>query len=135
MLQYEQGVYRQDFVTIPHARNMPPVRHISYFMNKLFEEYKEMAHYDILKKVAVFHIKFENIHPFSDGNGQVGRLIVAYQLMRAVYPFMCIDPSVKKRYVKAIEKYNEELDDSEMVAVFTEALKDELKRRIEFLSK
>ena len=68
-----KGVYRTDFVTIPHARNMPPVRHISYFMNKLFDEYKEMAHYDILKKVAVFHIKFENIHPFDDGNGRIGR--------------------------------------------------------------
>lgn len=130
-----KGVYRTDFITIPHARNMPPVRHISYFMNKLFDEYKEMAYLDILKKVALFHIKFENIHPFSDGNGQVGRLIVCYQLMKAGYPAMCIEPSIKKKYVKAIEKYNMELDDSEMVAIFTEALKDELRRRIEFLSK
>ena len=130
-----KGVYRTDFVTIPHARNMPPVRHISYFMNKLFEEYKEMAYLDILKKVALFHIKFENIHPFSDGNGQVGRLIVAYQLLKAGYPFMCIDPKDKKPYVKAIEKYNEELDDSAMVDIFTQALKDELKKRIKYLSK
>ena len=55
--------------------------------------------------------------------------------MKAGYPAMCIDPSIKKKYVKAIEKYNMELDDSEMVAIFTEALKDELRRRIEFLSK
>ena len=48
---------------------------------------------------------------------------------------MCIDPKDKKTYVKAIEKYNEELDDSAMVDIFTQALKDELKKRIKYLSK
>jgi len=128
-----KGQYRTDFVTIPHARNFPPFRHISYCMNKLFEEYKEVDYMDVIERSALFHIKFENIHPFNDGNGQVGRLIINYQLMKAGYPLIAISLKDKRTYTKAFEKYNEELDSTQMVDILANAIKDELKRRILFL--
>lgn len=128
-----KGQYRTDFVTIPHARNFPPFRHISYYMNKLFEEYKEIDYMDIIERTALFHIKFENIHPFNDGNGQVGRLIINYQLMRAGYPLIAISLKDKRAYTKAFEKYNEELDANPMVEIVSNAIKEELKNRIAFL--
>lgn len=128
-----KGQYRSDFVTIPHAQNLPPVRHISYFMNKLFDEYKEMSNLDIIERIALFHIKFENIHPFQDGNGQVGRLIINYQLMRAGYPPIVIKNADKKTYIKAFEKYNRELDAIPMMEIITNALKEALEVRIAHL--
>ncbi|MDD3383743.1 MAG: Fic family protein [Bacilli bacterium] len=128
-----KGQYRSDFITIPHAQNLPPVRHISYFMNKLFDEYKEMGQLDIIERIALFHIKFENIHPFQDGNGQVGRLIINYQLIRAGYPPIAIKAEDKKAYIKAFEKYNRELDIEPMVEILINALKDELNKRIKCL--
>jgi Fic family protein len=128
-----RGKYRGDFVTIPHAQNFPPVRHIPYFMNKLFDEYKAMDNLDVIEKIALFHIKFENIHPFQDGNGQIGRLIINYQLMKAGYPPIAIETDKKKVYFKAFEKYHRELDLEPMVNVITEALNRELIYRIEYL--
>ncbi len=128
-----KGQYRRDYITIPHARNFPPVRHISYYMNKLFEEYKEMDSIDVIERVALFHLKFENIHPFEDGNGQVGRLIINYQLMRAGYPMISIKPEDKKIYTKAFEQYNEELDPTPMVDLIAKAVKDQLKAWIKHL--
>ncbi len=129
-----KGQYRTDYITIPHARNLPPVRHISYYMNKLFEEYVEMQDLDIIERVALFHLKFENIHPFGDGNGQVGRLIINYQLMKAGYPYICIHVNKKKDYIKAFELYHLERDDKPMQQIIIDALADELEARIEILS-
>lgn len=128
-----KGQYRNDYITIPHAQNFPPVRHIPYFMNKLFEEYKASDNLDILEKIALFHIKFENIHPFQDGNGQVGRLIINYQLMKAGYPPVIIEADKKKVYFKAFEKYHRELDLTPMLQIIIDALNRELIYRIEYL--
>ena len=125
-----RGQYRSDFITIPHAQNLPPVRHISYFMNKLFDEYREMTNLDVIEKIAIFHIKFENIHPFQDGNGQVGRLIINYQLMRAGYPPIAIKNVNKKQYIKAFEKYNRELDVVPMMEIITDAIEETLEKGI-----
>ena len=128
-----KGKYRNDFVSIPHAQNFPPVRHIPYFMNKLFDEYKAIDNLDIIEKIAIFHLKFENIHPFQDGNGQVGRLIINYQLMKAGYPPITFEGDKKKLYFKAFEKYYKELDLEPMVNLIVEALRRELFYRIEYL--
>jgi len=132
-----KGQYRTDYITIPHARNLPPVRHISYFMNKLFDEYEKMQDIDIVERVAKFHLDFESIHPFGDGNGQVGRLILNYQLMRAGYPYICIHVNKKDEYIKAFELYHESgrTNSSAMQQIIIDALYDELKARIEILEK
>lgn len=132
-----KGQYRTDYITIPHARNLPPVRHISYYMNQLFAKYQKMQDVDIVERVAKFHLDFEEIHPFGDGNGQVGRLIMNYQLMRAGYPYICIHENKKKEYIKAFEAYYESnnTDCTAMMNIITDALFDELNARIEILNK
>jgi len=50
------------------------------------------------------HYKFEKIHPFGDGNGRIGRLVVAQILCKHGYPLLVIEYSGRKTYYKALQK-------------------------------
>ena len=54
-------------------------------MEQLLEAYRNSEEH-IITRLARFHIEFEGIHPFIDGNGRTGRLLVNLELMKAGYP-------------------------------------------------
>ena len=54
--------------------------------------------------VARAHYKFEKIHPFGDGNGRIGRLIIAYILRNGNYPLLIIEYKKRKSYYHALSK-------------------------------
>ena len=61
-----------------------------------------------LKDVAVFHAKFENIHPFQDGNGRVGRLIMFKECLKYnIVPFI-IEDNLKMFYYRGLKEWNNE---------------------------
>tara|TARA_Y100000034_G_scaffold136048_1_gene210491 strand:- start:6114 stop:7112 length:999 start_codon:yes stop_codon:yes gene_type:complete len=55
---------------------------------------------------GIFHHKFEKIHPFSDGNGRTGRIILCYMLIRENYPPMIIKKSRRNDYLDVLSKGN-----------------------------
>ncbi|HZX45609.1 MAG TPA: Fic family protein [Candidatus Nanoarchaeia archaeon] len=57
-----------------------------------------------LELTAQFHCTFERIHPFFDGNGRVGRLLLNHTLSRKGYPPLIIQDKNKKRYYNALIK-------------------------------
>lgn len=67
-----------------------------------------------LEEIADFHIQFERIHPFSDGNGRVGRLLIAYQAIKN----NLIPPLILNEHRK---DYLESLSDAKVLRVFLDS--------------
>lgn len=59
-----------------------------------------------LLDIAAFHIAFERIHPFADGNGRVGRLLMAYQAIQNNIVPPLIENNARKKYLDAINDKN-----------------------------
>ena len=78
----------------------------------------ELKNSNVLKAAAYFHCKMENIHPFSDGNGRTGRLLVNYLLMLYNHPPMVIHNEDKNEYYQALQDWDENLSIKRMVDFF-----------------
>lgn len=61
----------------------------------------------IIEQLARKHAAFERIHPFPDGNGRVGRLVLTHLLVRTGYPPAIIEKEHRKRYLKALRRADE----------------------------
>lgn len=84
--QQDRGVYRKVPVRIMGSKQTPAQPYmIEVSMQQLLERYLT-SNEPIVSKLAKFHIEFESTHPFIDGNGRTGRLLVNLELMKAGYP-------------------------------------------------
>lgn len=65
---------------------------------------------NVLNAAAYFHAKFENIHPFADGNGRCGRVLLNYFLLSQGYPPVNIFDDDRKSYYAALDSFHEHQD-------------------------
>jgi len=77
-----------------------------------------------LESVLDTHIQFERIHPFSDGNGRTGRMLMNYSLLQEGFPPLIIDKETKATYVELLANQ----DSSGFLSFAKEILAKELKR-------
>lgn len=101
----DRGVYRRVPVRIMGAKHelVQPYL-IQPKMEQLLEFYRNSTEH-IIPRLARFHIEFEGIHPFIDGNGRTGRLLVNLELMKAGYPPIDIKFTDRIDYYNAFEEY------------------------------
>ena len=81
-----------------------------------------------IERIALFHLEFEGIHPFIDGNGRTGRLIMNLDLIRNGYPPINVKFTDRKRYYDAFDSYyrdNNPTPMTELIAEYVEARLDE----------
>ena len=76
-------------------------------MSELLDELKEFPESRIMTAAAYFHVKFENIHPFADGNGRTGRLAMNYLLLLHDHPPVIIHEENRNDYYSALESWDE----------------------------
>lgn len=79
-----RGVYRHVPVMIMGSEHTPPQPYlVPKIMEELILDYNEKYdNADIIEVVSELHLKFESIHPFIDGNGRTGRLLLNFELMK-----------------------------------------------------
>jgi Fic family protein len=76
--------FRNTDVFIRGAQYIPPKKELVYNKMLYFIDNYNNAKYDsVFQKAAFNHIEFEKIHPFSDGNGRTGRLLINYELLKS----------------------------------------------------
>lgn len=130
----DKGTYRKVPVRILGAHHEPSEPYlIETKMNELLQNFKN-DNTNIAEKLALFHINFEGIHPFIDGNGRTGRLLVNLELMKAGYPPIDIKFTDRKRYYDAFDAYHIKNDLSQMTKLFAEYINARLDEYLKILN-
>lgn len=129
----DRGVYRKVPVRIMGASHEPVQPYlIEPMMESLLIDYKSSQD-NLIKKLAKFHIEFEAIHPFIDGNGRTGRLLVNLELMKNGYPPIDIKFTDRIKYYDAFEEYHKKSNIKAMENLFASYVNERLDEYIKIL--
>ena len=132
-----KGVYRNIPVTILGAVHKPPQPYlITPQMEQLIIDYTETINTKhIIESAAEFHLRFEGIHPFIDGNGRTGRLIMNFELMKAGLLPVNIKYSDRMKYYDCFDDYYTTGDISMLCGLIEQYEIYELEKYIDILKK
>ncbi len=114
----DRGVYRRLPVIITGASHTPPEPYlVAPQMEALVREFAASRLHPLVA-ATLFHIRFEAIHPFIDGNGRTGRLLANFLLMRAGYLPVNIKYEDRRAYYEAFTAYHTPGDLVPMLSIF-----------------
>lgn len=99
------GKYRNYFVRVGHYI-APHWKEVKTTMNQILE-FANKSKLNPVELAARVHYKFESIHPFGDGNGRIGRLLMNHILWHTGYPILIIEYKKRRSYYNAFPKGQE----------------------------
>ncbi len=83
-------------IALTHPKDIPEeMRHLI----QRWKRHKKIT----LREIGLFHIEFELVHPFGDGNGRAGRLVMALQCLQQSFPPVIIENARKAEYYDVLE--------------------------------
>jgi len=111
----------------------PAPEQIEGMLNELLTKYSSDLTSFLTDKIATFHLGFETIHPFNDGNGRIGRVLMNAQLLKLGFPVIIIRDKEKQEYYKSFDEVRYKTTTKLMEKVITLALTESLHKRLTYL--
>ncbi|UUX93381.1 Fic family protein [Methanoplanus endosymbiosus] len=102
-------------------------------IEEMFAHYYATSEENIIRRIAKLHLTFEYIHPFIDGNGRIGRVIINYLLIREGYVPITITFTDRSLYYDAFEEFESSGKTSVMEAIIGKALTNSYHKRLTYL--
>ena len=99
------GDYKRLENTVGDLDTVPPAK-VQGEMAELLAWYGKTAH--TLEDLAAFHVRFESIHPFQDGNGRVGRLVLLKECLKYGITPMLILESIRRFYYRGLKEWQQD---------------------------
>ncbi|MCA8306833.1 Fic family protein [Burkholderia seminalis] len=123
----EAGRYRRENVVIAGASTTPPdFMHLPAEMATLVAWYEGAGDMHPVERATELHTRFVKIHPFIDGNGRTGRLLLNFELMKAGYPPAIIRKDDRLAYYDSLDKACLSDDYDDIVCLVAESVKRSL---------
>ena len=133
----DKGVYRRIPVSIMGAHTQPVQPYLiePKMTELLLENGQRKKTMHPIERIARFHLEFESIHPFIDGNGRTGRLILNLDLIQNGFPPINVKFSDRRRYYNAFEAWSRQGDVQLMAELIGEYVADGLGMYLEVLER
>lgn len=131
----DKGTYRKIPVTIMGAYTEPvqPYMIEPKMTELLSENEKRKKKMHPIERIARFHLEFEGIHPFVDGNGRCGRLILNLDLIQNGYPAINVKFADRKKYYAAFDAFYENNNAVPMIEMVAGYVVERMKQYLEIL--
>ncbi|RAP36104.1 cell filamentation protein Fic [Candidatus Marinamargulisbacteria bacterium SCGC AAA071-K20] len=111
----------------------PPPEEINKLILDALFDYDSNSSKHIVEKVSQFHLAFENIHPFIDGNGRIGRVLINLQLQQKGYPPIIIRDKEKKAYYNTFSEYQNLNKVKPLTTIIVGAIFESFHKRLTYL--
>ena len=111
----------------------PAPEQVERMIENILVEYSSDFGSYFLDKIAQFHLDFETIHPFCDGNGRIGRVVINFQLLQLGFPRLMVRNSEKELYYRAFKDYTDKETTNTMERILSLFLMESLHKRLSYL--
>ncbi|MFH0891671.1 MAG: Fic family protein [Candidatus Falkowbacteria bacterium] len=128
------GRFRQDNEFVRVGNHIAPhPKEVIGLLEEAMVKYNSSSHENIIKRIARLHLAFENIHPFVDGNGRIGRVINNYLLIREGFVPINIKFIDRAKYYEAFKEFDAKGEVSVMEEIVGKALTCSYHKRLAYL--
>jgi Fic family protein len=111
----------------------PAPEQVELMLEQAINEHdSKLSHY-FLERISKFHLEFEHIHPFCDGNGRIGRVLMNYQLLRQGFPPVIIRDKEKADYYTSFRDFDSKQSSRGMDRLVYLALTEAFHKRLAYL--